>query len=84
MSDQNPSPPATVSGVPSSIALATGQIIDLSFIPEAQRNALMAEYMRRVGKWRGGVRSGMSVSPSFVWRCLSGSTIAPFPLPSHR
>ena len=38
----------------------------------------------RVGKWRGGGRSGMSVSAPFVWRCLSGSTMAPFPLPSHR
>jgi hypothetical protein len=28
------------------MVLATGQTIDLSFIPEAQRNALMAEYMR--------------------------------------
>jgi hypothetical protein len=41
MSDENPP-----SGAPTSIALATGQTIDLSFIPEAQRNALMAEYMR--------------------------------------
>ncbi|MGH7047288.1 MAG: hypothetical protein ACREE2_12975 [Stellaceae bacterium] len=31
---------------PTSIALATGQTVDLSFIPEPQRNALMAEYMR--------------------------------------
>jgi hypothetical protein len=31
---------------PTSIALATGQTIDLSFIPETQRSALMAEYMR--------------------------------------
>src|ERR1700686_4708390 len=34
--------------------------------------------------WRGGGRPGMSVSASFVWRCLSGSAIAPFPHPSHR
>ncbi len=38
----------------------------------------------RVGMWRGGGRPGMSVSAPFVWRCLSGSTIAPFPHPSHR
>ena len=31
---------------PTSIALATGQTVDLSFIPETQRNALMTEYMR--------------------------------------
>ena len=41
MSEQNPP-----NGAPTSIALATGQTVDLSFIPEAQRNALMAEYMR--------------------------------------
>jgi hypothetical protein len=28
----------------------------------------------RVGMWRGGVRSSMSVSAPFVWRCLSGPT----------
>ena len=26
----------------------------------------------------------MSVAAPFVWRCLSGSTVAPFPHPSHR
>ena len=25
----------------------------------------------RVGMWRGGVRSTMSVAAPFVWRCLS-------------
>src|SRR6266436_5534559 len=29
--------------------------------------------------WRGGVRSTMSVAAPFVWRCLSGSAITPFP-----
>ena len=38
----------------------------------------------RVGMWRGDVRSGMRVPASFVWRCPSGSTIAPFPHPAHR
>src|ERR1700730_1330477 len=33
----------------------------------------------RVGMWRGGVRSTMSVAAPFVWRCLSGSAITPFP-----
>jgi hypothetical protein len=32
----------------------------------------------RVEMWRGGVRLNMSVAASFVWRCLSGSTMAPF------
>src|SRR6266851_9875748 len=34
--------------------------------------------------WRGGVRYNISVAASFVWRCLSGSTMAPFPHPAHR
>jgi hypothetical protein len=38
----------------------------------------------RVEAWRGGVRLSMSVSAPFVWRCLSGSTMAPFPRPAHR
>src|SRR6516225_7173636 len=33
---------------------------------------------------RGGSRPGMSVAAPFVWRCLSGATIAPFPHPAHR
>ena len=38
----------------------------------------------RVEVWRGDVRPSMSVSAPFVWRCLSGSTVAPFPHPAHR
>ena len=34
--------------------------------------------------WRGGVRWNISVAASFVWRCLNGSTMAPFPHPAHR
>jgi hypothetical protein len=34
--------------------------------------------------WRGFCRSDISVSAPFVWRCLSGSTITPFPHPAHR
>ena len=40
--------------------------------------------LRRVDVWRGGVRLSMSVSAPFVWRCLSGSAVAPFPHPAHR
>src|SRR3954468_7392740 len=40
--------------------------------------------MGRVGMWRGGVRSTISVAAPFVWRCLSGSAITPFPYPAHR
>src|SRR5271170_3393419 len=38
----------------------------------------------RVGVWRDGVRLSMSVAAPFVWRCLSGSAVAPFPHPPHR
>ena len=38
----------------------------------------------RVEMWRGCGRSDISVSAPFVWRCLSGSTVAPFPHPAHR
>jgi hypothetical protein len=38
----------------------------------------------RVEMWRGDVRLSMSVSAPFVWRCLSGSAVAPFPHPAHR
>jgi hypothetical protein len=46
MSDPRDNATSAPSGPPTSIALATGQTVDLSFIPEPQRNALMAEYMR--------------------------------------
>ena len=39
---------------------------------------------RRVEMWRGGGRSNISVSAPFVWRCLTGSAVAPFPHPAHR
>ena len=35
----------------------------------------------RVEVWRGDVRLSMSVSAPFVWRCLSGSAVAPFHTP---
>ena len=34
--------------------------------------------------WRGGCRSNISVAAPFVWRCLTGSAMAPFPHPAHR
>src|SRR5215469_1624201 len=34
--------------------------------------------------WRGGRRPGMSVAAPFVWRCLTGAAVAPFPHPAHR
>src|SRR5262252_9162792 len=38
----------------------------------------------KVEMWRGGCRSDISVSAPFVWRCLSGSTMTPFPHPARR
>ena len=48
--------------------------------PSAHRTAGIG----RVEMWRGDVRLSMSVSAPFVWRCLSGSAVAPFPHPAHR
>src|SRR5882762_7405974 len=38
----------------------------------------------RVEVWRSGCRLNISVAASFVWRCLSGSTMTPFSHPAHR
>src|SRR6266446_6086037 len=38
----------------------------------------------RVEVWRGGCRPSISVAAPFVWRCLTGSTLAPFPHLAHR
>src|SRR5437763_3001317 len=38
----------------------------------------------RGGVWRSGGRPNISVAAPFVWRCLTGSTLAPFPHPAHR
>src|ERR1700681_4970766 len=53
--------------------------------------AVRARYARyepisygRVEMWRAGCRLNISVAASFVWRCLSGSTMTPFPHPAHR
>ena len=34
--------------------------------------------------WRGCCRLNISVAASFVWRCLSSSTMTPFSHPAHR
>src|SRR3954454_19373974 len=51
---------------------------------DAEQGINTAHRRGRVEMWRGGGRPGMSVSAPFVWRCLSGSTMAPFPHPAHR
>ena len=38
----------------------------------------------KVEMWRGDCRLNSSVAAPFDWRCLSGSTMAPFPHPAHR
>src|SRR5450759_1405096 len=65
-------------------------------IKSLERNALHTSRIRdmvrlngnrskcRVEMWRGGFRQNISVAASFVWRCLNGSTMAPFPHPAHR
>jgi len=53
----------------------------------ANRNSSLAPLgprRRNRSSLRMRFRSSMSVSAPFVWRCLSGSTIAPFPHPAHR
>ena len=47
--------------------------IEIALPPEHARNK--AVVIGRVEVWRGGFRSNISVSASFVWRCLSGSTM---------
>ncbi len=38
----------------------------------------------RVEMWRSGCRLSIAVSAPFVWRCLSGSALTPFPHLAHR
>src|SRR4051794_16797273 len=52
--------------------------------PEGFCSWRLAAAMRRVEMWRGGGRSNISVAAPFVWRCLTGSAVAPFPHPAHR
>src|SRR5208283_5364335 len=64
---------------------ASGQ--NLTFGSRAEGPDLTVQRMARIGRvgvWRGGFRLSMSVAAPFVWRCLSGSTMAPFPHPPHR
>src|SRR5437870_772925 len=56
---------------------AKGQVLPLD---HGRRTAQFG----RVEVWRGGGRPNISVAAPFVWRCLTGSTLAPFPHPAHR
>ena len=62
-------------------ALASG-LLHLSHPTLAARISISR--LCKVEMWRGGCRSNISVSASFVWRCLTGLTMTPFPHPSHR
>src|SRR6202011_2991438 len=53
-------------------------------IPAVRRTAIEPQGSGRVEMWRGGGRLSISVSAPFVWRCLNGSAMAPFPHPAHR
>src|ERR1700730_7943049 len=46
--------------------------------------AVAGSFAGRVGVWRGDGRTNISVAAPFVWRCLTGSSMAPFPHPAHR
>jgi hypothetical protein len=50
----------------------------------AAANPVRRAELGRVGMWRGGNRLNISVAAPFVWRCLSGSAVTPFPHPAHR
>src|SRR6202035_5788665 len=53
-------------------------------LPSSAASLIATTGYGRVGMWRGGLRSTMSVAAPFVWRCLSGSAVTPFPHPAHR
>src|SRR5712671_6252706 len=53
--------------------------------PRRRPPARAGSFNGRVGVWRSGGRPSIAVAAPFVWRCLTGSTVAPFPHPpGHR
>src|SRR5215470_17959582 len=58
--------------------------VDPTLVADLDRLVEPATMGGRVEMWRGFFRSNISVSAPFVWRCLSGSTVALFPHPAHR
>ena len=65
---------------------SVGRCRHVGFTPNSGRMAATqrTDASGRVEMWRGGCRLHISVAASFDWRCLSGSTMAPFPHPAHR
>ena len=79
-------PPHTVRAISSSLLPASAanriwarlSLRAASLAPAQHRSQLIAFGLAQFGRvevWRGGFRSNISVSASFVWRCLSGSTM---------
>ena len=69
------------------IRAAAATVSGIAGSPDAQEGPLdpaAAPEFGRVGMWRGGFRLNRSVAASFVWRCLNGSTVTPFPHSAHR
>ena len=70
-------------------ALALGLLAEMTRRAQKRnfRSCSISEFfnsIRRVGVWRGGFRLTCPFAAPFVWRCLSGSAVAPFPHPPHR
>ena len=66
------------------VATATSRSLQFDVLACRRAPAICQAPTGRVEMWRGGCRSNISVAASFVWRCLSGSTMTPFPHPAHR
>jgi hypothetical protein len=63
--------------------LLNGSLPSIPYAPPPPP-ARAGSFTGRVEMWRGGCRLNISVAASFVRRCLSGSTMTPFPHPTHR
>jgi hypothetical protein len=50
----------------------------------ATRGYSLPKYLSSVGSRTGAVlqRAGLSVSPRFLWECLTNRTVSPFPIPA--
>ena len=68
---------------PCGVALSCPRLREMNGRKRGHRNSVSIGWCRR-SRLRGGCRLNISVSASFVWRCLSGSALAPFPHPAHR
>ena len=55
-----------------------------AWLPEYNEHRPHVFRQGRVEMWRSGGRPNISVAAPFVWRCLTGSTVALFPHPAHR